>query len=121
MLVRTRDHSHVELLLREGKITEDEMPQSPDAQFRRVLPGRRPGDPGNDHQRRATCCEPGDVILLCTDGIWANLRDTDIAAFFRDDAQNCVPGSKPSAVAQFRPRRLSAIIPPPRCCAAVSV
>ena len=27
------------------------------------------------------------MLLSCTDGIWANLRDTDIAAFFRDDNQ----------------------------------
>jgi protein phosphatase len=32
--------------------------------------------------------EPGDVLLLCTDGIWANLRDADIAAFFREEAQD---------------------------------
>ena len=29
MLTRTRDHSHVELLLREGKITEEELPPIP--------------------------------------------------------------------------------------------
>ena len=32
--------------------------------------------------------QPGDALLLCTDGIWANLRDPDIAAFFRDENQD---------------------------------
>jgi serine/threonine protein phosphatase PrpC len=27
--------------------------------------------------------EPGDVLLLCTDGVWANLKDEDIAAFYK--------------------------------------
>jgi protein phosphatase len=31
--------------------------------------------------------QPGDVLLLCTDGIWSNLRDSDIAGFFREDSQ----------------------------------
>ncbi|NJO13599.1 MAG: serine/threonine-protein phosphatase, partial [Gammaproteobacteria bacterium] len=32
--------------------------------------------------------ERGDVLLLCTDGIWSNLTDPDIAAFFRDESQD---------------------------------
>jgi serine/threonine protein phosphatase PrpC len=32
--------------------------------------------------------QPGDVLMLCSDGIWANLRDADIAAFFRDEPEN---------------------------------
>jgi hypothetical protein len=37
---RTRDHSHVEFLLREGVITADQALDPSDAQFRGVLPGR---------------------------------------------------------------------------------
>ena len=43
----------VELLLREGKITEEEVRQSSDAQFRRVLPGRRSRHSGNDDRQPA--------------------------------------------------------------------
>jgi serine/threonine protein phosphatase PrpC len=86
VLERTRDHSHVELLLREGKITEEEIPNHPMRNFVECCLGGDPAIPemtiGGRH-----LLEAGDVLLLCTDGIWANLRDGDIAAFFRDDSQ----------------------------------
>ncbi len=86
ILTRTRDHSHVELLLREGKITEEELPTHPMRNFVECCLGGDPAIPemtvGGRH-----LLEPGDVLLLCTDGIWANLRDSDIAGFFRDDNQ----------------------------------
>lgn len=86
MLERTRDHSHVELLLREGKITEEELPNHPMRNFVECCLGGDPAIPemtiSGGHR-----LQPGDVLLLCTDGIWANLRDPDIAAFFRDDTQ----------------------------------
>jgi len=86
VLVRTRDHSHVELLLREGKITEDELPNHPMRNFVECCLGGDPAIPEMTLSGRHLL-EPGDVILLCTDGIWANLRDPDIGAFFRDDSQ----------------------------------
>jgi PPM family protein phosphatase len=83
---RTRDHSHVELLLREGKITEEELPNHPMRNFVECCLGGDPAIPemtiGGRH-----VLQQGDVLLLCTDGIWANLRDPDIAGFFRDDSQ----------------------------------
>ena len=86
MLVRTRDHSHVELLLREGKITEEELPNHPMRNFVECCLGGDPAIPEMTISGRHAL-QPGDVILLCTDGIWANLRDSDIAQFFRDDTQ----------------------------------
>ena len=83
---RTRDHSHVELLLREGKITEDEVPTHPMRNFVECCLGGDPAIPEMTISGRHVLL-PGDVLLLCTDGIWANLRDTDIAGFFRDDTQ----------------------------------
>lgn len=84
MLERTRDHSHVELLLREGKITEEELPNHPMRNFVECCLGGDPAIPEMTVSGRRPL-QPGDVLLLCTDGIWANLRDADIAAFFRDE------------------------------------
>src|SRR5690606_6343465 len=84
LVQRTRDHSHVELLLREGKITEDELQGHPMRNFVECCLGGDPAIPEMTIGRRQPL-RPGDVLLLCTDGIWANLRDPDIAAFFRDD------------------------------------
>jgi serine/threonine protein phosphatase PrpC len=86
LVKRTRDHSHVELLLREGKITEEELPNHPMRNFVECCLGGDPAIPEMTIGGRQTL-QPGDVLLLCTDGVWANLRDADIAAFFRDDAQ----------------------------------
>ena len=86
ILQRTRDHSHVELLLREGKITEDELPTRPMRNFVECCLGGDPAIPEMTVSGRHVL-QPGDVLLLCTDGIWANLRDTDIAGFFREDNQ----------------------------------
>lgn len=83
---RTRDHSHVELLLREGKITEEELPTHPMRNFVECCLGGDPAIPEMTLSGRNALL-PGDVLLLCTDGIWANLRDTDIAGFFREDNQ----------------------------------
>ncbi len=84
---RTRDHSHVELLLRDGKITEAEVATHPMRNFVECCLG---GDPAVPEMtiggRRAL--QPGDVLLLCTDGIWANLSDDDIAGFFRDESND---------------------------------
>ena len=81
---RTRDHSHVELLLREGKITEEELPTHPMRNFVECCLGGDPAIPEMTVSGR-NVLQAGDVLLLCTDGIWANLRDSDIAGFFRED------------------------------------
>jgi serine/threonine protein phosphatase PrpC len=86
ILERTRDHSHVELLLREGKITEEELPTHPMRNFVECCLGGDPAIPEMTVSGRHAL-EAGDVVLLCTDGIWANLRDSDIAGFFKEDNQ----------------------------------
>ena len=85
--MRTRDHSHVELLLREGKITEAEVATHPMRNFVECCLGGDPAIPEMTISGRHVL-QPGDVMLLCTDGIWANLRDDDIAGFFRNDPQD---------------------------------
>jgi serine/threonine protein phosphatase PrpC len=85
--IRTRDHSHVELLLRDGKITEDEISTHPMRNFVECCLGGDPAIPEMTIGTRQPLIS-GDVLLLCSDGIWANLRDADIAAFFRGDPEN---------------------------------
>jgi serine/threonine protein phosphatase PrpC len=74
---RTRDHSHVELLLREGLIVESEMRSHPMRNFVECCLG---GDlPLPDMSVTArNKLEPGDVLLACTDGLWSGLEDDDI-------------------------------------------
>lgn len=81
MVERTRDHSHVELLLRDGKITEDEMQGHPMRNFVECCLGGDPAVPEMTLSGRRIL-KSGDILLLCTDGVWANLQDTDIAAFY---------------------------------------
>ena len=78
ILERTRDHSHVELLLRSGRITEQQAHDHPMRNYVECCIG---GDPALPEMslggRRAL--RPGDVLLLCSDGLWGGLTDEQIA------------------------------------------
>jgi PPM family protein phosphatase len=78
---RTRDHSHVELLLQEGLISEDQASNHP---MRNYVESCLGGDPMLPEMMigRLVRVMPGDALLVCTDGLWANLTDEDIAASF---------------------------------------
>jgi len=81
---RTRDHSHVELLLREKKITQDEVANHPMRNFVESCLGGDPAIPEMTVSGRKPL-QPGDVLLLCTDGIWSNLNDAVIASYCAQD------------------------------------
>jgi PPM family protein phosphatase len=75
---RTRDHSHVELLLQEGLITEEEISDHPMRNFVECCLGGNfvlPGMSVSTARRLA----PGDLLLVCTDGLWSGLEDKDVA------------------------------------------
>jgi serine/threonine protein phosphatase PrpC len=80
---RTRDHSHVELLLREGLIAESEMRGHPMRNFVECcLGGDAPLPDMSITARHALL--PGDVLLVCTDGLWSGIEDTELAELTRD-------------------------------------
>jgi serine/threonine protein phosphatase PrpC len=81
---RTRDHSHVEQLLRDGQIREDEVHGHPLRNFVECCLGGEPGVPDMTLSHRRPL-QPGDILLVCSDGLWANLRDADIASFWSPD------------------------------------
>jgi serine/threonine protein phosphatase PrpC len=76
---RTRDHSHVELLLREGLITADQAQVHPMRNFVECCLGGDPILPDMALAKRRPL-EANDVLFVCTDGMWAGVRDTEIAS-----------------------------------------
>ena len=77
ILTRTIDHSRVEELFKQGLISEKEKSTHPDKNLiTRCI--------GSESQRplpsisRAQPLQRGDVILLCSDGLWSPLSDREI-------------------------------------------
>src|SRR6266513_2826907 len=78
LMARSRDHSHVELLLREGLISAEQAQTHPMRNFVECCLGGAPILPDMSLTRRRPL-EPDDVLLACTDGLWGPLADTEIA------------------------------------------
>lgn len=78
---RTRDHSHVELLVREGLISAGQVQNHPMRNFVESCLGGEPILPEMAISTRHALM-PGDVLLACTDGFWANLDESMIASAF---------------------------------------
>ena len=83
LVTRTRDHSHVELLVREGVIGADQVHNHPMRNFVESCLGGEPLLPEMELSRRQPI-EKGDVLLVCTDGLWAGASDEVIAQAFAD-------------------------------------
>jgi serine/threonine protein phosphatase PrpC len=77
---RTRDHSHVEVLLREGLITEAEVQTHPMRNYVECCLGGDAALPEMSISTRRRL-KSGDMLVLCTDGMWANLKDQDFVRF----------------------------------------
>jgi serine/threonine protein phosphatase PrpC len=78
VLDRTRDHSHVELLLRAGRITETQAAAHPMRNYVECCIGGDPVLPEMSLSGRRAL-HSGDIVLLCSDGFWTGLADTLIA------------------------------------------
>ena len=80
---RTRDHSHVELLLRAGRITERQAQDHPMRNYVECCIGGDPALPEMSLGGRRTL-RSGDVLLLCSDGLWSGLKDDQLATLGQD-------------------------------------
>ena len=76
---RTRDHSHVELLLREGLITEEEVLTHPMRNYVECCLGGDAVLPEMTISARHRL-EPGDLLMACSDGLWSGVSEDDIGA-----------------------------------------
>jgi serine/threonine protein phosphatase PrpC len=77
VLDRTRDHSHVELLLRAGRITERQAQGHPMRNYVECCIGGDPMLPEMTLSGRRALL-PGDVLMLCSDGLWSGVPDEQI-------------------------------------------
>jgi serine/threonine protein phosphatase PrpC len=78
VVARTRDHSHVELLLRAGRITERQAQDHPMRNYVECCIGGDPVLPEMSLSGR-NVLQTGDIVLLCSDGLWAGATDEQIA------------------------------------------
>jgi serine/threonine protein phosphatase PrpC len=87
VVTRTRDHSHVELLLRAGRITELQAQDHPMRNYVECCIGGDPVLPEMSLSGR-NALKSGDVILLCSDGFWSGINDEQIASLSGDPERN---------------------------------
>lgn len=74
----TEDHTYVEKLYKEGVITLDEYKMHPKKNvLLKALGGAGPVDP----QIFTINLQPGDIIFICSDGVYNVLSDEEIASF----------------------------------------
>jgi serine/threonine protein phosphatase PrpC len=93
VLTRSRDHSHVEVLIQEGAISEEEAQDHPMRNFVECCIG---GDaPVPDMSiTNGKKLEAGDVLLVCSDGLWSGLADQDMAEIGAPGDNNLVENLK---------------------------
>jgi serine/threonine protein phosphatase PrpC len=93
VLTRSRDHSHVEVLIQEGAISEEEAADHPMRNFVECCIGGDAPVPDMSITTKQRL-EPGDVLLACSDGLWSGLSDADMAEIGRPGEDNLVENLK---------------------------
>ena len=78
VLSRSRDHSHVEVLIQEGAITEEEALDHPMRNFVECCIGGDAPVPDMSITAKKRLLA-GDTLLACSDGLWSGLTDVDMA------------------------------------------
>jgi len=93
VLVRSRDHSHVEVLIQEGAITEEEAQDHPMRNFVECCIGGDAAVPDMSITPQKSL-QYGDVLLACSDGLWSGLTDDDMAKIGAPGDSNLVENLK---------------------------
>jgi serine/threonine protein phosphatase PrpC len=93
VLSRSRDHSHVEVLIQEGAITEEEALDHPMRNFVECCIGGDAPVPDMSITGRKKL-QPGDVLLACSDGLWSGLTDSEVAQIAHGRDENLTENLK---------------------------
>jgi serine/threonine protein phosphatase PrpC len=83
ILSRTRDHSRLETLIAQGKVDPSERDTHPDRNKLFNCLGA-PNMPIVEISRRASL-QVGDIVLLCSDGLWSILGDLELARSLQEN------------------------------------
>jgi serine/threonine protein phosphatase PrpC len=87
---QTKDHSRVQILVDAGRVREEAVAAHPDRNKIFNCLGQM-GPPKVDLSRRVAL-RHGDVILLCTDGLWGPIQSKHICEeFLRADIMQAIP------------------------------
>ena len=90
----TNDHSLVEELRRQGKLTRDQAAEHPQ---RSVITRALGPEPDVEVDTMTFRARPGDLFLLCSDGLTTMLSDDELAAILKREA---TPGADRAAPGQ---------------------
>jgi len=93
VLSRSRDHSHVEVLIQEGAITEEEALDHPMRNFVECCIGGDAPVPDMSITGKQKL-QNGDVLLACSDGLWSGLSDHDVAQIGQVEDRNLTESLK---------------------------
>ena len=97
VLTRSRDHSHVEVLIQEGAISEEEAQDHPMRNFVECCIGGDAPVPDMSITDKKTL-DYGDVLLACSDGLWSGLSDNDMAQIGAPGDKNIIENLKALSV-----------------------
>ena len=87
---RTKDHSRVQMLLDQGRIREEAIAAHPERN--RIFNCLGAMTPPQVELSRKTVLQPGDILLLCSDGLWGPLSGRAIgAALAKEDIMRAIP------------------------------
>lgn len=81
VVFRTYDHSLVNVMVRQGLITPENAINHPRSNvITRCMGGANPGERAEATTMNITDVQPGDVFLLCSDGVLHEITDADLAS-----------------------------------------
>ena len=101
VLSRSRDHSHVEVLIQEGAITEEEAQDHPMRNFVECCIGGDAAVPDMSITTKRVLT-PGDVLLACSDGLWSGVSDKELAAMATRTSDSLAENLKALSVRALR-------------------
>jgi serine/threonine protein phosphatase PrpC len=87
----TRDHTAVQLLLEHNLIAPEEAHNHPDASVLTRTLGR---EPNVEIELNSVALQPGDSLLLCSDGLWGYVPEPEIERVLADPALSAEAASR---------------------------